>query len=352
MSVMTTSTRHAVTTTKRTSHMRLAIDATSLLGARTGVGVMTARLIEGLATYRDISVRAFACTWRGRGLLAAQVPAGVRSCDRPLPARPTHFAWRHVEFPPVEWVTGAIDVVHGPNFVVAPSRRGARVMTVHDLTAVHFPELCTPHTRHYPASIRRALDHGAHVHTVSAYVRDEVLEVFGVEPNRVTVIANGVDPVPEVDPAIGHRLAGGREYVVAIGTIEPRKNYPLLVQAFDAVADRSPELRLVVAGPDGWGIDAFNTAVARATHRSRIVRLGMVNEHDRAALLRGARALVFPSRYEGFGLPPLEAMSAGTPVVATRAGAVPEVCADAALLVEVNDDLAGHAHQTWDRAGR
>ena len=317
--------------------MQVAFDATSLLGARTGVGIMADRLLDGLASEPDLVVTAFACTWRGRAALAAAVPHGVRVIDRALPARPARFAWRHGNVPPIEWITGRVDVVHGPNFLVPPSRHAARVMTVHDLTAVHHPELCTPHTRTYPAAIRRALGQGAFVHTVSSFVRDEVLDVFGAEPDQVVVVANGVDPIPDADPAVGRALAGGADYLLAIGTIEPRKGYPALIRAFDAIAATNPLLRLVIAGPDGWGIDAFDAALRAAVHRSRIVRIGMVDEPTRAALLRGARVLVFASRYEGFGLPPLEAMGAGTPVVATRAGAIPEVCGDAAELVAVDD---------------
>lgn len=317
--------------------MRVAYDATSLLGIRTGVATMAHRLLEGLAIEPDVAVTAFACSWRGRSQFAAAVPAGVRVANRPLPARFAHFAWRHSPIPPVQWLTGAVDLVHGPNFLVPPSRNAARVMTVHDLTAVHHPELCDDHTRTYPAAIRRALAQGAYVHTVSDFVRTEVLDVFGADPQRVITVANGVDPIPDADPALGHARAGGDEYILALGTIEPRKGYPVLVRAFDMLAARRTALRLVIAGPDGWGQEAFDAACRAATHRDRIVRIGMTDEMTRAALLRGARVLAFPSRYEGFGLPPLEAMSAATPVVATQAGAIAEVCGDAAELVAVDD---------------
>jgi glycosyltransferase involved in cell wall biosynthesis len=317
--------------------MQLAYDATALLGPRTGIGVMATRLLEGLAARNDLRVTAFACTWRGRHLLRARAPLRVHVVERPLPARPVHFVWRHVDTPPVEWITGRVDVVHGPNFLVPPARRAARVITVHDLTAVHHPELCTDHTRTYPQAIRRAIDRGAWVHTVSEFVRGEVIEHFGAEPDRVVTVPNGVDAIPDADPAIGRQLAGGDEYLVAIGTIEPRKDYPGLVAAFDAIAAHHPRLRLVIAGPDGWGMAPFEDALERSPHRARIVRLGYVDEPVRAALLRGATALVYPSIYEGFGLPPLEAMGAGTPVVATAAGAVREVCGDAAELVPLGD---------------
>jgi glycosyltransferase involved in cell wall biosynthesis len=111
----------------------------------------------------------------------------------------------------------------------------------------------------------------------------------------------------------------------------------LLVRAFDAVAADDADLRLVVAGPDGWGVDAFTAALAQAHHRDRVVRLGWVTDEVRADLLAGATAFAFPSVYEGFGLPPLEAMAAGVPVITTRAGALPETVGDAAVLVEPGD---------------
>jgi glycosyltransferase involved in cell wall biosynthesis len=128
--------------------------------------------------------------------------------------------------------------------------------------------------------------------------------------------------------------------VLALGTVEPRKNFPALVRAFDAVAAVDPDLRLVIAGPDGWGAGPLAGALAACRHRDRVTRLGMTDEAGRAALLRGATALAYPSVYEGFGLPPLEAMSVGLPVVVTAAGAVVEVVGDAALVVPVGDDDA------------
>lgn len=322
------------------SSLRLAIDATPLLGARTGVGVMTAQILRRVAQRGDVDVVAYAASWRGRGALPSVVPANVTCATRPMPARPLHFAWRHSSLPPIEWFTGAIDVVHGPNFVVPPARRAARVVTVHDLTAVHHPEMCTAHTRTYPDALRRALEGGAWVHTVSDFVRDEIIDVFGAEPDRVVTVPNGVDAIPPADPAAGARLAGGERYLLAIGTIEPRKNYPALLRAFDRIAARLPDVRLVVAGPDGWDAERFAATLAACRHRDRITRVGMVDEPARAALLRGALALAYPSVYEGFGLPPLEAMSVGVPVVATASGAVREVAGDAALLVAVDDEDA------------
>jgi glycosyltransferase involved in cell wall biosynthesis len=315
----------------------VAIDATSLLGNRTGVGTFTHELIERVAVDPTIDLTCFAVTWRGRRLLRGHVPPRARVAEWPMAARPLRAAWLRSDLPPIEAFTGRVDVVHGPNFVVPPSWRGAEVVTVHDLTAVRFPQLCTADTLAYPALVARAIARGATVHTPSAFVAHEVVEHFGVDPERVVAIPNGVGTIDAVDPAEGHGLAGGDRYVLGLGTVEPRKDFPLLVAAFDELAARDRDLRLVVAGPDGWGADALTAAVDRAVHRDRIVRVGWVDDHDRAALLRGATVFAFPSVYEGFGIPPLEAMAAGVPVVATSAGSLPEVLGDAAVLVAPGD---------------
>ena len=323
------------------SGLRVAVDATPLLGPRTGVGGFTASLIDGLARRTDVEVVAFAVTWRGRAALGALAPAGVSLARRPMAARPLRELWTRSDRPPIEWWTGPVDVVHGTNFVVPPGRRAAEVVTVHDLTAVRFPELCTADTLRWPALVRRALDRGAHVHTVSGFVAAEVVEHFAVDPARVRVVPNGVGPVGAGDAARGRRLAGAERYVLALGTVEPRKGLPDLVRAFDAeVASGSSGVDLVLAGPDGWGSAALDAALAGLRSGPRIRRLGWVRAEERAHLLAGAAVFAFPSVYEGFGLPPLEAMAAGVPVVAAAAGAIPEILGDAAVLVTPGDTVA------------
>jgi glycosyltransferase involved in cell wall biosynthesis len=317
--------------------LRVAFDATSLLGHRTGVGTFAHELVERLAADRRFDITCFAVTWRGRRQLRAHVPARARVAEWPMAARPLRAAWQRGNLPPIEAFTGAVDVVHGPNFVVPPSRRGAEVVTVHDLTTIRFPELCNADTLAYPSLVARAIARGATVHTPSRFVADEVVEHFAVSTERVVVIPNGVGAVDAVDPSEGHLLAGTDRYILGLGTVEPRKDYPLLVAAFDELAASDPDLRLVIAGPDGWGAEALTDAIVRAAHGPRVVRLGWVDDWERAALLRGASAFAFPSVYEGFGIPPLEAMVAGVPVVATAAGSLPEVLGDAAILVPVGD---------------
>jgi glycosyltransferase involved in cell wall biosynthesis len=260
-----------------------------------------------------------------------------------MPARPLHASWGRRDGPPLEWFIGATDVVHGTNFLVPPTSRAAAVVSVHDLTPLHHPELCNEATLAYPGLIRRAVGRGAWVHTDSAFVAGEVQEAFGADPSRVRVVNPGIPvlPVPSAADAeaVLRRLLphGLRRFCLSIGTAEPRKDLPGLVRAFDAVAESQRDVALVLAGPPGWGEQALEAAIEGAASRDRIVRTGWVTQPDLAALLARASVLAYPSLYEGFGFPPLQAMQAGVPVVATRAGSLPEVLGDAAALVEPGD---------------
>jgi len=319
--------------------LRVAVDATSLYGARTGIGRFTESLLTELTTIDDLEVRAFAITWRGHEDLAGLLPPGIDAVPGRMAAAPLRALWQRTEHPRIERWTGQVDVVHGPNFVVPPAT-AARVATVHDLTFLHHPEFCTADVLQYPRLVRRAIQRGAWIHTDSEFVRTEVIEMLGADPDRVVAIPLGVTPPPSGDAADGRRLAGGDAFVLALGTVEPRKNLPALVDAFDLLADDDHEVRLVVAGPDGWGVAEYAASVAGARHADRIVRLGFVSEADRGALLAAAGAVAVPSHYEGFGLSAAEAMAAGVPVVASDCGSHREVVGDAGLLVPA-----------WDVAG-
>jgi glycosyltransferase involved in cell wall biosynthesis len=316
--------------------VRVAIDVAPLLGHPTGVGTFVAGAVAALAgTQRGtIDLHAYGLTWSGRRQLADAVPPGVATARVGMPAGPLLQAWERFDWPAAEWWTGPVDVVHGTNFVVPPTRSAATVVTVHDLTAVRYPELCDATSRRYPVLVRRAvLGRGAHVHTPSEFVAGEVRDWLGHSEERVHAIAHGVDRPghlrrPPPTP---------RRTIVALATSEPRKDLPLLVRAFDTIAADRSDVRLVMAGPAGWAEADVAAAVGGARFSERITRLGWITAERRAELLAGAAVFAYPSRYEGFGLPPLEAMAAGAPVVASAAGAVPEAVGDAAVLAPVGD---------------
>jgi glycosyltransferase involved in cell wall biosynthesis len=298
---------------------------------------VTAGLVTGLARRDDVEVRAYALTWRGRHALTAAVPPGVTAATRPIPARVVRECWeRGTARPRAEDWTGPVDVVHATNFV-APPARAPVVVTVHDVTFVRFPELCTPDTLRYPALLRRAIGRGAVIHTPSEFVAGEVRELLHAPADRVVAVPSGVPDVRDGDAGRGHLLAGGDRYVLALGTIEPRKNLTALVRAFDGIAADDADARLVLAGPAGWDAARVQSAIDASHARERIVQTGFVAERERADLLAGATVFAYPSVYEGFGFPPLEAMRCGVPVVAGDAGALPEVLGDAARLVDPQD---------------
>jgi len=249
--------------------------------------------------------------------------------------------WPVIPFPRFELFAGRPDVVHGTGFLVPPTAAGA-VVTVHDLTPLRFPDLVDATAARYPAAVRAAIRRGAFVHTPSRSVAREVVEDLGADPDRVVAVPHGAPPVGRGDPSAGRALAGGARYVLALGTVEPRKGLPDLVHAFGLLAEEDPDLLLVLAGPEGWGEEAVEAAIHELGEgsRRRVRRLGWVGSGDRDDLLSGAAVLAYPSLYEGFGLPPLEAMAAGVPVVSSDAGALPEVLGQAAALFPAGDASA------------
>jgi glycosyltransferase involved in cell wall biosynthesis len=250
------------------------------------------------------------------------------------------------------WGRGA-DVVHGTNYVVPPARASALVVTVHDLSALRFPEWCRPAARAYPDLVKKAVDRGAWVHADSTFVAREVTELLGVPATRVRAVHLGVSPPSAAGPAARALPDWVTSYILAVGTVEPRKGFPLLVDAFGRLAGGHPGLALVIAGSSGWGSADLDRAVAACPAGERVLRLGWVDDQQRDALTAAATVFAYPSRYEGFGLPPLQAMAAGTPVVASDCGALAEVLGDAALLVPAGDadSLAGALGRLLDDAG-
>ncbi len=330
--------------------MRIALDATPLLGPRTGVGRYVAGLVEAMTELPggepdEIVLVPF--TWRGTADLALVAPAArqVRRRRRRLPMRLLQAAWAALPFPPVEWLAGQVDVFHATNFVAPPARRAATVVTVHDLTYLRYPEMVTAASARFRDLVPRALGRGATVCTPTAAVGAEVADAYRLPPERLVVTPLGVGPAwrtaAPADPAWLAANGLPERYLLFVGNREPRKNLPTLLAAYrellaDPPANPGGVPPLVLVGPAGWG-EALDLAGLPA---EAVRTPGYLPEDDLARVVTGAAALVFPSWYEGFGLPALEALACGTPVVATALPALREVLGDQAELVPPGDAAA------------
>jgi glycosyltransferase involved in cell wall biosynthesis len=317
--------------------MRIGFDGTPLLGAKTGVGWYTHELIDAIAKVspRDEMV-VFPISWRTARYLKLDPPHRPNvSVERKLaPARPLWAMWDRVQFPPVEWLVDC-DVFHATNFIAPPSRKVPVVVTVHDINFVHRPEAVTPGVRRMARLLPDILRRAAAIITVSGFTRQELVSWLPEVSDKVTVVHNGSHG--RAAPSTGPDAERSPPYALMLGTLEPRKNLPLALDALRILRRRGVDLRLVLAGGRSSLLDVPALLRKRGLGEPEVTRTGYVDDARVSALLGGARVLVFPSLYEGFGMPLLEGMEAGVPVVGVRAGATPETVGDAGLLVEPGD---------------
>jgi glycosyltransferase involved in cell wall biosynthesis len=260
-------------------------------------------------------------------------------------------SWMSERRPAPQSITGHLDVVHSTGPAIPPAGGAALVVTVHDLAAIRFPD-------RYPRRARALHKRGAHIAAAEAAriivpsrsTALDVEEFYGVERERIRVVPHGVDFADlgaAASAAVGdagrrwERWGITEPYVLWVGTQEQRKNVVAVLDAFSHLAARHPELSLVLHGPNGWLGDEVGEGLQhRGLHGRTIVSEGSLPRNELAALYARASVFVYPSLYEGFGMPVLEAMACGTPVVTSNISALPETAGDAALLVDPLDDAA------------
>ena len=310
----------------------VAVDVGPLYGRRTGVGVAVTELVGALGQRDDVEVLPYLVSFRSR-----PEPPTTRL---PLPAALAHELWSRADRPRLDRWLGAARLVHGTNYVVPPSRL-PRLVSVYDCWFLTHPERASPRVQRAGEILRRNVRAGATVHASSAATAATVREVLRTA--RVETVHLGAPPAVErPGPRPPHRWLDtlrGMPFVLAIGTVERRKNLPALVEAFGRAAGELGEARLVLAGAPGDDSEPLEHAVAalEPLRRAFVVRPGAVDEATKAWLLHHATVLAYPSLDEGFGFPILEAQGVGLPVIGTRAGSIPEVGGDGVELVDVGD---------------
>lgn len=276
--------------------------------------------------------------------------AHVRAVPIPLSPRLLTIVWQRLRIPMyIEFFTGPIDVLHAPDFVLPPTRHAKTLLTVHDVTFLKHPECFEASLQRYlshivPTSLRRA----NLVLADSQATQQDLRDMVGVSLEHSVVVYPGVAdrfrPLPASDTAqVRERLGLPARFLLFVGTLEPRKNLVRLLEAFHTFVQHAhayEDMHLVVVGRKGWLYEPIFATVERLNLASRVLFLDFVADSDLPALYNGAEAFVYPSLYEGFGLPVVEAMACGTPVVTSNVASLPEVTGNAAIVVDPYDTQA------------
>ncbi|MGH2443300.1 MAG: glycosyltransferase family 4 protein [Chloroflexota bacterium] len=323
----------------------IGYDATAAVRQAAGIGRYTRELLRSLSAGDDeFRYHAFSCSG---GAIAGGLPplnGKVRHRAVPVSDRVMNAIWHRAHLPvPAQLFTGRFDLFHSPDFTLPPVLNRPTILTVHDLGFLRSPGTAYPTLRAYlqrtvPASISRA----TRVIAVSENTRRDLMELLNVPPERVSVIYEGVgsDFHPPYDLSLAektlHRYGIQGPYILSVGTLEPRKNYQRLLEAYALLRRRGVEHRLVIAGRPGW---MFQPVLQRLDDLGLRAYTSIIEPNDEALVdLYGmADAFVYPSLYEGFGIPPLEALACGAPAAVAGTSSLPEVVGDAALTFDPLD---------------
>lgn len=323
--------------------MRIGFDARLVYYQQAGIGQYILQLVRGLA--RLTSPHEL-WVFRSRKAAPLQLPGHVRQAKLWTPSH------HRIESAALltELASRRLALLHSPDFIPPFGGRFRSVITIHDLTFLHFPQFLTPKSARYYGQIKRAVERADHIIADSNWTKDDVIQHLEVPPERVTTVHLAANQVyrPITDrqevrrAAMRHGLPS--DFIIFVGTLEPRKNVPVLLRALRHLHDQGYQVHLAIVGRKGWLYEDIFSTLTELKLAEHVHFVENASNEDLARLYNAARCLALPSYYEGFGLPPLEAMACGTPVVVSDRASLPEVVGDAGLLVDPdNPEALGEA---------
>jgi glycosyltransferase involved in cell wall biosynthesis len=328
--------------------MRIAIDYRSALSQRVGVGRYTHNLVESLSSIdRENDYLLFSFLLKGyKSNTSDFTPPGpnFKSVSAPIPTRMTRF-WANRLSVPIESVIGECDIVHFPEPYPFRSRKGKIVVTVHDVSFALMPEAFT---RDVVSLFKKQMDVVARradeIIAVSEQTKSDLVQLYGLDDSKIHVVLHGVGksfrPIKELEELQDIRTEYGlpEKFVLHVGTLEPRKNHRRTLEAYRLMREKhSGQYHLVICGKKGWLYDEVLRMSESPSLKGNVLFTGYVRDEDLPGIYNLAAAVIYPSLYEGFGLPIAEAMACGRPVLTSDRGAMAEVAHGAALLVDPED---------------
>lgn len=325
----------------------IAIDYTPAYEQGGGIGRYVRELVSALSRLDNQTDYRLFVSGATRQKLPS--PPASNFIWKPSPIPPKWFArlWHRARLPiPVEVFTGKVNLYHATDFVLPPTLPGTRtLLTVHDLSFVRVPDAASPSLKAYldavvPRSVRRA----DHILADSTATKNDLIELYATPPEKITVLLSGVDArfKPIADTKVRQAVKAkyqlsSRPYILSVGTVQPRKNYARLIQALARLKADGHDLDLVIVGGRGWLEDPIYETIRETGMNDSVHFTGFADDADLPALYSEAACVAVPSLYEGFGIPVLEGMACGTPVVTANVSSLPEVAGDAALTVTPTD---------------
>ncbi|MBC8248766.1 MAG: glycosyltransferase family 4 protein [Anaerolineales bacterium] len=325
--------------------MRIGIDYTAAVRQGAGIGRYTRELVKALAELNRSHDYVLFAAAGGQRPVDTGWPPNFQMRSVPLSDRALAILWHRLQLPLwVELVTGPVDIFHSPDFGLPPVRRAKTLVTVHDLSFIRYPQCADANLRAYlnkvvPRSVHRA----DLILADSQSTKGDLVELLGVESGRIEVVYPGVEERfhPIEDQAhlekVRKRYNLPPRFILGLGTLQPRKNFTHLIEAYSLLVTHYSSLQLVITGGKGWLYEEIFATVEQLGLEDKVVFPGFVADEHLPALYNLADLFVFPSLYEGFGLPPLEAMACGTPVITSNASSLPEVVGKAGLMVEATE---------------